>query len=512
VDRLPALITPFGPLGHLVLQVHDLTIRGKHPEALQAADENEWIARAFGDRRSARMMRHARSYALDAMSRLDEALTIMEDLAGQTGPETGPRPTDAKVIADAAELLIKRGRMEEGLHYLARAMAVLEHAVRGPRYLSAMSSLCEAAKAAELFELADECMRVSNSSFDDELYREAGEIQHAELLLEWALRLEQLGRAEEAYRLFMRSVALLRPWIGREEDDRLGTALIAVALAKTGGYAEALGLVEALLLPLRAAGQWHEARLLHLAHGLVRAAAGDFGAARREFTAADELAELPTQRLVYRYELALVAAAERPGQATQGLLATVRGQVEQLWRLRNDRRMMLQQARRRVELEAARTRADREATSDALTGLGNRRLFDRRIASAAGTGALVLIDVDRFKSINDDFSHGVGDRVLREIAAVLRAHCRHDEVAVRFGGDEFALFLNVDVRSAARVAERIRQVVLARDWSDLAVGLRVTLSMGLAAYADGMTGRELYDRADRHLYAAKREGRNRLAA
>jgi diguanylate cyclase len=67
-------------------------------------------------------------------------------------------------------------------------------------------------------------------------------------------------------------------------------------------------------------------------------------------------------------------------------------------------------------------------------------------------------------------------------------------------------------RPAARIAERIREVVIARDWSTIADGLRVTLSMGLAALTDGMTGRDLYDLADTHLYTANRRGRNQLAA
>jgi diguanylate cyclase (GGDEF)-like protein len=173
---------------------------------------------------------------------------------------------------------------------------------------------------------------------------------------------------------------------------------------------------------------------------------------------------------------------------------------------------LLRQAYRRMELEAARTTADLAASSDALTGLGNRRMFDRRIDTVADGGSLLLIDVDRFKDINDRFSHGIGDRVLGEIAAVLRSHCRHDEVAIRFGGDEFAMFLITGEEQARQIAERIRRVILARDWSTIAPGLTVTLSMGLAACQRGERGRDLYDRADARLYTAKRAGRNQLAA
>lgn len=124
---------------------------------------------------------------------------------------------------------------------------------------------------------------------------------------------------------------------------------------------------------------------------------------------------------------------------------------------------------------------------------------------------LLLIDLDHFKQINDTYSHGVGDRVLREVATVLQTHCRAQDTPVRLGGDEFAILLRTDLTVAARVAERIRTAIDRRDWDDIATGLRVTLSMGMAARTDGMSGAELYDTADRHLYAAKRQGRNQLA-
>jgi diguanylate cyclase len=202
------------------------------------------------------------------------------------------------------------------------------------------------------------------------------------------------------------------------------------------------------------------------------------------------------------------AVQEMPGPTTRAMLTTVRSQLELLWRLRLDRRTMLRQARRRVELEEARARADRVATSDALTGLGNRRTFDLRIGGLRDN--LLLVDVDRFKAINDAFSHVVGDRVLSEIATVLRAQARPGDVAIRLGGDEFAMFLSGDVLGAAALAERIRHVVLGRDWATIAPGLSVTVSMGLAAPAEGLSGRDLYDRADRRLYEAKHAGRNRL--
>jgi diguanylate cyclase len=511
-DSLPVTLSPYGPLAGLALHVHDLTIRGHHTETLITADEAEAVAALFGDFRTARVARQGRMYALTSLGRLDEALTIGEELSAVSA---GPRSSDAKLLADTAGVLIRLGRIDDGLHFLARAMTLMQDAPRNLRYVSALSSVCDAARAAELFELADDCMRIAVEWFaasEDELYRSSAELQRAELLLEWALRLEQVGRDEEAGSLYETSVGLLRYWAERDLDAPLGAALLAVGCAKTGLYEEACALVDELLLPMRGADQWHESRLLHLAYGIALRATGELRAARREFLAAEGLAVHPSQKLICQYELAVTAVHESPGEATRTLLAVVHSQVQALWRQRLDRRTMLRQAVRRVELEAARTSADLAATSDALTGLGNRRMFDHRINAVQGPGALLLIDVDRFKRINDTFSHRVGDRVLGEIAAVLRAHCRHDEVAIRFGGDEFALFLNATPAEAMEVAERIRQVILARDWSPIAVGLRVTLSMGLAASAAGMTGPDLYDKADHNLYNAKNGGRNQLAA
>ncbi|MFI5937539.1 diguanylate cyclase [Actinoplanes sp. NPDC051494] len=514
-DRLPAVVSPYGAFPGLGLHIHDLTIRGLHSDAVIAADEAEAVLRLLGDGRTYRVSRLGRMYALSALGRPDEALLIGQELVDDDGPWTGPRTTDAKILADTARMLIQVGRMDEGLHHVARAMAMLDVVPRKSlRYFSAMASLGDAARAAELFELAETALLQAMDAFEnpDDVYRSGAELQYAEFLLEWALRLEHVQRHEEARVILDKGVTILSYWADKGPDLPLGEALLAVGYAKQGRHDDAQSLVDKHLLAMRAAGQHHESRLLHLAHGLVLRGAGELRGARREFLAAAELCVLSTETLTFQYELAVTAALDTPGEATSTVLAALHAHIKMLWQLRLDRRTMLQQAYRRIELEEARTSADQAATSDALTGLGNRRMFDRRMATVTGSGALLLIDVDRFKDINDAFSHGVGDRVLGEIAAVLRAHCRHDEVAIRFGGDEFALFLSATELEARQVAERIRQVILARDWSTIAPGLRVTLSMGLASCRTGEAGHELYDRADANLYAAKRGGRNRLAA
>jgi diguanylate cyclase (GGDEF)-like protein len=174
---------------------------------------------------------------------------------------------------------------------------------------------------------------------------------------------------------------------------------------------------------------------------------------------------------------------------------------------------MLRQARQREEIESARAHAELEVMRDALTGLGNRRQFDV-LMNAIDTGTmgdqlvLLLIDVDHFKAVNDAFSHSAGDRVLRELAVILRSHCRAEDTAVRYAGDEFTVFLRADPAAGREVAERIRAAV---DAAEILPGVRLSVSTGVAVLTPGMTGDELFRRADERLYEAKRQGRNTVA-
>jgi len=122
-----------------------------------------------------------------------------------------------------------------------------------------------------------------------------------------------------------------------------------------------------------------------------------------------------------------------------------------------------------------------------------------------------LIDVDHFKQVNDRFSHGVGDEVLKQLASIMRANCRQRELAARLGGEEFVVIVeSVDEADIGRVAERLRVAVERFDWPSLCAGLRVTVSIGVARSSEVAVGTDLLVVADRRLYAAKRTGRNRV--
>jgi diguanylate cyclase (GGDEF)-like protein len=158
-----------------------------------------------------------------------------------------------------------------------------------------------------------------------------------------------------------------------------------------------------------------------------------------------------------------------------------------------------------------RHRAD--STLDQLTGLLNRRAFDLRFAEVSEQAALsaqpvsvVLADIDRFKAVNDEHGHAVGDAVLRDIAHVLRSSLRSFELLYRFGGEEFLLLLpGAHQEAAARIAATLRAAVEGRR----PAGLPVTASFGVATATDADLA-TLVARADAALYAAKAAGRNRV--
>ncbi|AGA84813.1 sensor domain-containing diguanylate cyclase [Stutzerimonas stutzeri] len=174
----------------------------------------------------------------------------------------------------------------------------------------------------------------------------------------------------------------------------------------------------------------------------------------------------------------------------------------------------------RQGLEAANAELTRLSTTDALTQLANRRRFDRlldeeiRRARRSGSPLSVLLaDIDHFKRVNDGYGHPFGDECLRQVAAVLAAHCqRAGDLAARYGGEEFVVLLPAsDQRQAFVLAERIRQNIerLQLRYGDQAVAL--TISLGVATLGPTVASAEaLLATADAALYAAKHAGRNQV--
>jgi diguanylate cyclase (GGDEF)-like protein len=179
--------------------------------------------------------------------------------------------------------------------------------------------------------------------------------------------------------------------------------------------------------------------------------------------------------------------------------------------------------RRQWDLEQANQAKDEAnrslkvmAETDPLTGVANRRQFMRHLDTVRGPAALIVFDVDRFKRTNDRFGHPTGDAVLVELAARAAENLRKRDLLARLGGDEFAILLpDMDAEGAWNVAERIRTSVECRDITIRDRTLRTTISMGIAAIANGTSVTDpsaLLRKADAVLYAAKRAGRNQTAS
>jgi diguanylate cyclase len=168
-------------------------------------------------------------------------------------------------------------------------------------------------------------------------------------------------------------------------------------------------------------------------------------------------------------------------------------------------------------LEAIRA----ESLTDPLTGLGNRKYFDRSIEmtvqNALETGeplSLLMFDIDHFKSFNDSYGHLTGDQVLRLVGMSLKQTIKGQDITARYGGEEFAVVLpNTALRQALTVADHIRRAVMSKELKKKSTGEilgRVTISVGVSMLKPGDDTDSLIERADACLYAAKRNGRNRV--
>lgn len=170
----------------------------------------------------------------------------------------------------------------------------------------------------------------------------------------------------------------------------------------------------------------------------------------------------------------------------------------------------------RRSLEASAQLLERLALEDAMTGIANRRAFEQAAAQSLQASrsdgerplCLALIDVDRFKQINDHHSHVVGDKVLRVIAAMLTEHVRDGDFAARLAGDEFVLLLRqTALNKASEICERVRSAVANYDWTAISPALSVTISIGVAQSQGSDTLETLMRRSDASMYERKAASR-----
>jgi diguanylate cyclase len=227
------------------------------------------------------------------------------------------------------------------------------------------------------------------------------------------------------------------------------------------------------------------------------------------------------------YSQRLSQASEKLAQANDGeaLRSVIEHLVQGAEEMERDNKQLeahLEASRQEIEqlqknLEIVRS----ESLTDPLTTLSNRKYFDATLAKCMSEAkdrneplSLLMADIDHFKNFNDQFGHLTGDQVLRLVATAVKQNVKGRDIAARYGGEEFVIALpNTALQSAITVAEHIRRAVMSKELMRRSNGERlgrVTISIGTAALRPGDTTQTLIERADKCLYAAKRNGRNRV--
>jgi diguanylate cyclase len=227
----------------------------------------------------------------------------------------------------------------------------------------------------------------------------------------------------------------------------------------------------------------------------------------------ETLSQVNSKIITAKTQSEIQAVVQLAADSTKTML-NQSSQLEEMLRQSNE---AMEELRR--DLEHVR----REAMTDGLTGLANRKAFDDEFDRTLQTATLqksvftlLMLDIDHFKSFNDNFGHQVGDQVLRLVARTLKDSIKGQDFAARYGGEEFSIILpDTDLSGAIIVGNMLRKAVAGKNVINRSTGKvlgRITMSVGVAEYSGEKTPEELIERADSALYTAKHNGRNQVAA
>lgn len=399
---------------------------------------------------------------------------------------------------------------------LARATVLLETGDGPPlERISAHNSCATAYSERWLWELADEqyagamALAPSPSAGSIDLVLPAIVYNRAEMQVNWACvhrQLDDRDGLDERWRTWQAIMTVAgtvhMPELWAVELDALGAVLKAVLGMDVATDAQRQ--LQAIRSE-RHPGAW-PVGWLHLAMALSHQGAGRHADALADARRAVDEIDQRGSADCHDLALALVAQLESSDES-RGALRYARRQLTLRWANR-----MAALGSMRGRLQAERLRRDHEVLSrqahrDDLTGLLNRRGFSRYLEAAerhqVQCVALLIADLDNFKSVNDRHGHGIGDAALITVGHLLEGNVRTADCAVRLGGDEFAVVLSgAELEVARRRAEALVVAVRTQPWHDLAPGLTLSISVGLA------TGKlsefpQLLERADAALYEAK---------
>jgi diguanylate cyclase (GGDEF)-like protein len=516
-----AALVPVGEFGcfdALAVRAHRLYTDGFSEHAVRMCHESALVSTGAGDRTTTRFLRYIEGISLQELGRHREAVTVALDLLGDLKDESDLM-WRAKALALLAESSLQINEVSRAMDALAEGSWLVAQTKPG-RYshLSASMAVALALRAVHLFEQADELLL--GIRLGDDLEVDLLVVQERSLLSAfWGTTLLVVGHDDAAAPQFVRS-AERALWMGRiarslgdSEMAARAEVIEAYALSRLGYLDLAAARVTAATQRFSLRDELIETHLSHLVLGRAATAAGEFEEARRHLLAALRSADLVSRGTWPAAAMEALADLDEAEQGPHPAIALwkrlAREALEQVWVERDGRFAALLSRNQVRSLTAETNRMTHAALLDELTGLGNRQMMTTTIEGAEEDLCAVFIDVDEFKQINDSYSHAVGDDVLRSIAVILSAQCRSGDVPVRYGGDEFVILIFGGGAAAEEVGQRVHRAVRSAAWGDVAPGLMVTVSVGVGRQVPAQGA---IAAADAALYAAKRAGRDRVAA
>ncbi|NMM35795.1 MAG: GGDEF domain-containing protein [Phycicoccus sp.] len=509
-------LSSFGPFHAIVVRAHQLYLEGFFDQAILACKEGVLVTAAAGDRTTTQFLRYVEGITLQEGGQHHEAVTVALDLLADV--EDDPDPMwRAKTLALLAESSTQVGEVSRAMDALAEGAWLVAHTAPG-RYshLSASTAVAVALRSVFLFEPADELL--AGIRLGDDIEIDLQVMQERALLgAYWATTLLVVGHGKEAGPHLVKTaeqalkMARIAELAGSSEMVARAEIIEAYALSRLGSADLAAARVTAANQRFRLREELVETHLARLVLGQAATESGDFAEARRQLLAALGNASRASRDMWAAAAVEALAdldvAEHGPHPAVDMWKRLARESLQRVWVERDGRFTSLQSRNQVRALTAETSRMGQAALLDPLTGLGNRHMMTSTVDGAEGELSIVFVDVDDFKQVNDRYSHAVGDEVLRRIAVILRTHCRADDVPVRYGGDEFVILVFGGGVAAKGVAARLHDAVRTAPWSQVARGLKVTVSVGVghAPSAHGAIAA-----ADTALHVAKNAGRDRV--
>jgi diguanylate cyclase (GGDEF)-like protein len=445
--------------------------------------------------RAAGLARHARIELLSR--RIDAAMDEAVEAASLLDPGLPPSRLLVDTLGTLAGVLADLELMPLALDFQRRAHEAAQSAAADPSLLEPGDGDPEVLVAVAATRLGELCAELGEGLLDDGLPETA------------------VPHFAEARTLAEEALQLLPP-------DASGVVAAQIvhgwALVGLGEHAAATGPLRAAVRITSAADDRAQRAAAQLALGRTLRRQGDSAGADEHLVSTLSLATehgLPRLRRAALRELCtLHAELDDAGRALPYLQAYLADELDRVDERRTRWVELFGRRKSLLETERAAGQLRRQAYEDPLTHLPNRRYAEARLdglLAGGGIPALAVVDVDRFKSINDAIGHPGGDAVLRAVSELLIAGVRDTDEVCRWAGDEFVVLLPDTTAEQAELAlERTRRKVATYDWATVGLSTPVTISVGIASAARGDDRRTLFAAADGVLYDAKRSGRDRV--